>query len=217
MDGFRPLQVVGVVRDVRFRNLLRAPDKTVYLAFSQDYLPWSTLHIRSAQPPAALIKPVLDVVKNLDSSVPLAELQPLAYQLDRSLWQQRFSATLMTVFGLLALGLAALGIYGVISYSVTQRTRELGVRMALGARPQDVLRLILRQAATLTLIGAAAGLAGSLALGRLIASQLYGVTASDPLTLAAVILLLSSVAVLAAYLPARRATQVDPMVALRSE
>jgi ABC-type antimicrobial peptide transport system permease subunit len=123
----------------------------------------------------------------------------------------------MSAFGLLALALAALGIYGVISYTVTQRTRELGVRMALGARPRDVMQLILRQAAILMLAGALVGLLGSLALGRLVASQLYDVTASDPLTLASVVALLGSVAILAAYLPARRATKVDPMIALRAE
>ena len=217
MNGFRTLEVVGMVEDIRYRTLLNAPEKTVYLPFAQNYLGWGTLHIRSSADPATLLKPVSDVALSMDRAVPLHDVRPLAVQLDRALWQQKFSATLMSIFGLLALALAALGLYGVISYSVNQRTRELGVRIALGARSRDVLQLVLREASTLLLIGSVVGAFASLVLARLVTSQLYGVSAADPLTYVGVLLLLGMVGLVASYLPARRATKVDPMVALRAE
>ena len=144
-------------------------------------------------------------------------LQTLAQQKDGSLYAERLAATLLTLFGLLALSLAAVGIYGVLSYAVTERTREMGIRLALGARPRDLIKLVVRQGLTLTLIGLVIGVGASFALTRLIAKLLYGVSATDPLTFVVIPLLLTVVALLACWIPARRATRVDPLAALRYE
>jgi putative ABC transport system permease protein len=144
-------------------------------------------------------------------------LQTLAQQKDGTLYTERLAAALLTLFGLLALSLAAVGIYGVLSYAVTERTREMGVRLALGARPRDLLKLFVGQGMMLTLIGLVIGVGASFALTRLIAKLLFGVSATDPLAFIVIPLLLAGVALLACWLPARRATRVDPLVALRYE
>jgi putative ABC transport system permease protein len=144
-------------------------------------------------------------------------LGTLAQQKDGSLYTERLAATLLTLFGLLALSLAAVGIYGVLSYAVTERTREMGVRLALGARPRDLLRLVVGQGLRLTFIGLVIGVCASFALTRLIAKLLFGVSATDPLTFVMIPLLLTGVALLACWIPARRATRVDPLAALKHE
>jgi putative ABC transport system permease protein len=153
----------------------------------------------------------------VDRQQPLSRIQPLEDVIAASIAPRRFNMLLLGIFATLALLLAAVGIYGVISYTVAQRSREIGVRMALGARRSDVLRLIVRQGMSLALAGMGAGLAASFALTRLMANLLFGVSPSDPLTFGLIALLLGSVALLACYLPARRATKVDPLVALRQE
>lgn len=217
MQGFRTLEVVGVARDIRYRSLLRAPEPTVYLPFAQNYQPWATLHVRSSGPLSPLLRRVQQEVADLDKDVPVFDLRPLSAQMDRSLWQQRFTATLMSLLGGLALALATLGIYGVMSYTVSQRTRELGVRLALGAQRADVLKLVVGQGMGPVLLGGLVGLAAAAGLARLLSSLLYGVGAYDPLTFGLVLILLGAVALLACYLPARHATRVDPVVALRYE
>jgi putative ABC transport system permease protein len=173
------------------------------------------LHTESA--PLSLLGAARAEVRALDRTVPVSEVKTLEQQLDGSVAIRRLSMTLLLVFALLALVLAAVGIYGVMSYSVSQRTHEIGIRMALGAQPADVLKLVVRQGMVLTLIGVAVGLAASFALTRFLSSLLFGVSATDPVTFAGVALLLAAVALAASYLPARRATKVDPMVALRYE
>jgi putative ABC transport system permease protein len=156
-------------------------------------------------------------IQALDPALPVYNIGTLAQQKDGMLYTERLAATLLTLFSLLALSLAAIGIYGVLSYSVAERTREMGVRLALGASPRDLLALVIGQGLTLTLIGLIIGLGASFALTRLIAKLLYGVSATDPLTFVVIPLLLTGVALLACWLPARRATRVDPLVALRYE
>lgn len=151
------------------------------------------------------------------SGLPLYNLRTLADQKDGSLHTERLAAALLTLFGLLALLLAAVGIYGVLSYGVTERTREMGIRLAQGAQPRDLLKLVVGQGMLLTLIGLVIGVGASFALTRLAARLLFGVSATDPLTFAVVPLLLASVALLACWIPARRATRMDPLVALRYE
>jgi putative ABC transport system permease protein len=176
-----------------------------------------TLSVRTAVEPSAVIPALRGVVKSFDANVPVFNVCTMAQQKNDTLALQRMAALLLSGFGALALLLAALGIYGVLAYSVSRRTREIGVRMALGAKIADVLTLVMRQGLLLVAFGMALGLAGALALTRLLRGFLYEISALDPLTFVCVVFLLAVVSVLACWLPARRATRVDPMVALRHE
>ena len=173
--------------------------------------------VRTAGDPAFLIPSLRRAVLEVDSDLALSELKTQSQQIDESLVEERLFAKLSSFFGVLALGLAAIGLYGTMTYSVTRKTNEIGIRVALGARESQILRMVLGEAFALVLIGAALGLPLALATARLVASKLYGLKASDPLTFSLAIGLQLAVATLAAYLPARRASRVDPMVALRCE
>ena len=221
VPGFEdpPREIVGVVPDIREMGLDRSAKPTIYVPQAQApamLLSLPHLLVRTTQP-AALARAVRAEVRELDPRVPQPQIRSMREVVASSVAPQRFNAVLMGVFAALALVLTAVGIYGVISYSVRYRTREIGVRMALGARSGEVLRLVLRQGMRLVLVGAGVGLLAALVLTRFLAGMLYGVGASDPLTFGAITLLLVAVALVASYLPARRATRVDPMIALRSE
>jgi ABC-type antimicrobial peptide transport system permease subunit len=219
MDGDpRLLTVIGVVGDVRERNLETRPSPTIYVNYRQR--PQATYHfsavVRTAGDPAQVIASARKIVRELDPDVPPSTSSFTAI-FAASTGARRFNLVLIGIFSATALLLAIAGIYGVLAYSVARRTREMGVRMALGASAGNVLRLVLGQAAVTTTVGVFLGLVGSFILMRFLQSMLFEVGAADPLTFAAVALLLFAVALLAAYLPARRATKVDPMVALRYE
>jgi predicted permease len=219
MDGDKHLlRVVGVVSDVREFGLEANPRPTVYVHYLQrPGQAWNfTVVARTQDDVKALIPAMRGAMKSLDPNVPVS-FHTLDQIFSSSLDNRRFSLVIFGVFAAAALMLAALGIYGVTSYGVTQRTQEIGIRVALGARVADVLRLVVGQGMKAVALGVALGLAGALALTRLIAHLLFGVSATDPLTFASVTALLMSVGLLACYLPARRATKVDPMVALRYE
>jgi len=173
--------------------------------------------LRTAQDPAALVPAVRDVVRRVDSNLPIFRVETQKESVEHLLSRPRVIAQLSTFFASLALVLACIGLYGLLAYEVTRRTREIGMRMALGAEKNDVLRMVVGQGVRLALIGVAVGIAGALALTRFLSSLLYGVTPTDPLTFIAVSLILIAVALLACYIPARRAAKVDPMVALRYE
>jgi putative ABC transport system permease protein len=215
-----PRQIVGVVGSVDqgiLVKLLKGQIGQVYLPAPQAPMPAMTLVLRTNVDPAALIPAMRSLVRSVDIDQPVFQVQTMDATRAASQASQRLATSLLGSFAMVALLLAAIGIYGVIAYSVGQRTREFGIRMSLGARRLDVLRLVVRQGLVLAGIGIAVGLAGAFALTRLLSSLLYGVNATDPLTFAGVTALLAAVAAVASFLPAWRATRVDPVTALRCE
>jgi putative ABC transport system permease protein len=213
--------IVGVVGDVRHFGLNQPDEPAVYTPYAQtvqQWKRWQYLVVKTnTQTPAGLVEAVKKQVWSVDSQVPLTKVRAMTDVVAASMTPQRFNMTLLGIFAGVALLLACVGIYGVISYSVTQRTHEIGIRMALGASTSDVLKMVLGQGMLLTLAGVCLGLVAAFALTRVMASLLFGVTARDPWTFAAVAALLGVVALISCYIPARRATRVDPMVALRYE
>jgi ABC-type antimicrobial peptide transport system permease subunit len=183
----------------------------------QSYDPRMTLVVRTTGEPQSVAAVVREQIHALDANLPIADVKTLRDQLDLSLFPSRVAAWTLGGFGVLALLLAAIGIYGVVSYSIAQRTREIGVRMALGAREKDVLRMVLGEGFLVIAIGLALGLLLAVAATRVIAGFLYGVGATDPITFVTVPLVLGLIALAASYIPARRATKVDPLTALRYE
>jgi len=211
------LVIVGVAKDVKNRSLNEAPQPFLYLPLLQDYRSNMILVARTAVEPEKMFQPVRAEVAALDPEIPMFDAKTLEEHVGISLFLQRMAATLLSIFGLLALSLAAIGLYGVMAYSVSQRTREMGIRISVGAKQGDVLKLILGQGLTLAVIGIVGGLITALAVTRLSAHLLYGVSATDPGTFTGIALLLLGVALMASYFPARRATKIDPMIALRVE
>jgi putative ABC transport system permease protein len=210
-------EIVGVVGDVRRSGLDKDPRAEVY--FYQGQAPDNGLYltVRADADLHGVARAVQKAVWAIDPDQPVAGVRPLEDLLRGTVAERRLSVALLAAFGGLALVLAAVGIYGVMAFSTAQRTRELGIRLALGAEPRDVLRLILRDGARLSALGVGLGVVGALAASRVVASMLFGITPTDPLTFAVVVGLLGGAALLASYLPARRATRVDPVVALRQE
>jgi len=210
-------EIVGIVGDVKSAGLTAATDPTYYVPASQAPLQNMTVLVRTSSEPTALVPALRSAVLAIDPSQPITSVVTMEKVVADSIAQPRLSMMLMGLFGILALLLATVGIYGLLSYAVTQRTQEMGIRMALGARMMDVLKLILKQGMMLVLIGEVLGLFGALALTRLMKALLFEVTPTDATTFVAVSVVLTVVALLACYLPARRATKVDPLVALRYE
>lgn len=211
------LEVVGIAKDVKNRSLSEAPQPFLYLPLLQDYRSNMILVARTAIKPEKMFHAIQTEVATLDPEMPMFDVKTLEEHVGISLFLQRMAATLLSIFGLLALALAALGLYGVMAYAVSQRTHELGIRVAVGAKQSDILKLILGQGLMLSVIGIIGGLIIALAVTRLSAHLLYGVSDTDPMTFAVVGLMLLGVALLAGYFPARRATKIDPMIALRIE
>ncbi|MBO0863210.1 MAG: FtsX-like permease family protein, partial [Chloracidobacterium sp.] len=210
-----PMEIIGVARDIKYYSLAEEPQLYVYTSAAQRYTPYLTLTLRTAGDPKALSGALRKEIERLDPNVAIAQLTTFAELRQVPLFPSRAMAIVSGLFGLLALLLAAVGIYGITSYMVWQRTRETGIRIALGAERRDIFRLIVGQGVVATLVGVGVGLVAALALTRFLSSQLFGVSALDPLTFAAVALLLTFVASMACYIPARRAARVDPIVALR--
>jgi len=209
--------VVGVAQTTKYNSLGENPQEFLYLPFAQNYRTEMILHVRADGETLALRRALPALVRGLDPQLPPATAKLLADDMRIALLPAQLGASLLGAFGTLALLLASVGIYGVASHSVAQRTRELGIRAALGATAHDVMRMILGQSLRVVLVGAAVGIAAALAVARLIASQLYGVGAADPVTFIGMPVFLIAVAILATLIPARRATRVDPVVALRAE
>ena len=210
-------EVVGVVGNTVIINIGEVPAPLAYLSITQDYSPAVTLQVHTTGSPEALIGGVRARIQSLDPNLAITNVQTIGEIMDQGLWAPRMGAALLTLFGGLALVLAALGVYGVLSYSVNQQTREIGIRMAMGAERAHVLRLVVGQGVWLAGVGVALGILVALVAMRQLSGLLFGVSAYDPVTFGAVALLLMLVALLACYIPARRATCVDPLVALRHE
>jgi predicted lysophospholipase L1 biosynthesis ABC-type transport system permease subunit len=217
-DKYRPAspgyEIVGVVRDTKYSDLRREINP---MMFTPQTTGRAAFELRTVVDPQALLPAIRKVVADVNANLPLFNVQTESEQIDRILFQERLVARLATFFSMLALALACIGLYGLLSYEVARRRREIGIRMALGAQARDVLRLIVRHGIALALVGAAAGIGIALAITRYLTSMLYNVHANDPWTLIAVAILLTLISLAACFIPARRATRVDPMVTLRYE
>ena len=219
-DSTRYLTIVGVVGHAKQEGLDAEPRVQVYVPYTQAGrygIRGLEIAVRTAGAPTAAVPAVRAAIREVDRDQPMSNVRSMDEMIETSMGQRRLSMVLLALFSGLALALASLGIYGVMSYAVTQRSREMGIRLALGATTSDVLRLVVRQGMALVLIGVGVGVAAALALTRVIASQLYAVRPTDPITFGTVALVLSAIALLATLIPARRATRVDPVVTLRDE
>jgi predicted permease len=216
--GNQTLQVVGIAKNIKYRDLSEHPLPFLYLPFSQQYESLMTLHVETAVDPASLAGPVLAEIRRLDAATPVQDVQTMQHFFrEGALFGNRLITQVVAAIGLFGLLLAITGLYGVIAYSVSRRTREIGIRMAIGADPGSVARLVLRQGMKLTGIGAAIGLVLSLATSQLLSSLLVGVSARDPEVYIVVPLTLAAISLLACYIPARRAARIDPLLALRQD
>jgi putative ABC transport system permease protein len=211
--------VVGVVADGKYKNVLENPDFFFYEPLKQNYQDYRVIHVKTSVPPLSLAPQVQALIHELAPEVPISQVQTMSEAMNglNGFFFFRFGAQLSGTMGLLGLILTVVGVYSVVSYAASQRTHEIGIRMALGAEPQEILRLVLRQSIIVVLIGILAGLAVALAATRAVASLLVGINASDPITFIGVMLLLTAVALAACWIPAWRATKVSPLVALRYE
>ena len=211
------ITIVGVVADSRNLGLGKAPAPLVYIPYHRFPLPFMSLAIRSTAAPGVIASLVRAEVRNADPELPVDEITPLRDVLRESVAEPRFRALLVAAFAALAVALAGVGVYGLISYSVTERTREIGIRMALGARSRQVVLPVVRDGMMLALTGVGIGLAGSFAASQALARFLFGVGATDPLTYGLVATFLLTVALFASYVPSRRVLRIDPLVALRAD
>jgi predicted permease len=218
LDDVPDMMIVGVVKDAQYVNLRESLRRHFYVPTTQDStLTNLTLHVKTSSDPNAVAEQLRAQLKALDPHLPLYNIKTLSTEIDESLIQERMVTWLSTAFGLLATLLTALGLYGVLTFSVARRTREIGIRVALGAQRRDVFRLIMIRGVILVGVGVAIGLGASFAFSKLLSSLLFGVTPNNVATLAGVSVGLIAIALLACYIPARRATKVDPLVALRYE
>jgi predicted permease len=210
--------IVGLVSNTKHENMRREIPVELYLPARQtDFVVDMTGYVRTERPPDQIMSEIRQLIHGMDANLPIYDMRTLSQQVDRSLSIERLVASLSAVFGALATFLAAIGLYGVMAFTVTRRTREIGIRMALGARRADVLWLVMREALLLIACGVAVGLPASFLLTRLVESQFYGVSARDPLTMAGALIGITIVALLAGYAPGKRAASIHPMEALRCE
>jgi putative ABC transport system permease protein len=212
-----PKTIVGVVGNIKYSGLDEDTPAEIYLPYEQHPVDAFTIAVRASADRIVSVPTLRRDVAGLDPLLPLANIERLAALVDASLAGRRFTMLVLLAFAAIAIALSVIGVYGVLAYLVAQRTREVGLRLAIGASPADVVWLFVREGAALTLVGLGAGLAGALAAGRWISGLLFGVTPADPVTLAIVVCALAGAAACATYVPARRAAQVDPSDALRAE
>src|SRR5262249_13969880 len=219
------IEIVGLVRDAKYATQREDTRPTIYLPWRQELrsLIIPNFYLRTTGDPATLVAGVRQAMREIDQNLPVTNIKTQVERANETLQMERLFAKLVTLFGLLAQQLASIGLFGVLAYAVSQRTHEIGIRMALGASQTEVLKMILKQGMVLTIIGVNLGLAGAYVLTKYLESwmqlsrMLYGVKSTDPMTYGVIAVLLTVVALIACYIPARRATRVDPMIALRCE
>ena len=218
-DPAKPLEVIGVVQDAKYRDITEDPRPIFYMPIAQSYMSMRTIHVRTSVPPESLAIQIEEQISELAPGLAVSEVQDMRHALQgaNGFFFYSFGAQLTAVLGLLGLILAVVGIYSVVSYAAARRTQEIGIRIAMGAAPGDILRMVLRQGLSVVGIGLALGLAISLVGTRVLAGFFVGIKPSDPLTFSVVVLLLTTIALIACWIPARRATRIDPLVALRYE
>jgi len=210
-------EIVGVVRNAVVVQVGEDPQAAIYLPLAQNYTPLATIQVRTTGSPESAMETVRKQIQSLEPGLPLTNIATMREQLSQALFAPRMGAALLSLFGLLSLALAGIGIYGVIAYAVAQRTSEIGIRMALGASRGEIIRMVLKQGMLLASIGLVSGMLASVALTRMVSGLLFDVSATDPIVLGGVSLILAAVAFAACYVPARRATRIDPLIALRIE
>jgi predicted permease len=211
------IEIVGVVHDVKYNSVRDDAPPTMYAPYQQTRFGSGVVEVRTSVTPAAVLDDIRAVVRGVDPTLPMMDVSTQVENIEKRFAQERVFAQAYTLFGALALAVAAVGLFGLMSYSVSRRTTEIGIRMALGAQSGDVLGLVMKESMALVALGVAAGVTIAVAAGRLVATLLFGLAPTDPLTLAAAVTVMTGVAALAGFLPARRASRVDPMVALRTE
>lgn len=213
------IEVIGIAQDGKYQNVTEDPQPFFYRSFEQNYISVRTMQVRTSVPPETLALQIQSAIREIAPDVPITQVQTMNQSLQgaNGFFFFHFGAQLTAVMGLLGLILAVVGIYSVVSYAAAQRTQEIGIRIAMGAAPGDILRMVLRQGLSVIGIGLALGLVIALAGTRLLSGLFVGIKPSDPLTFAVVILLLTGIALFACWIPARRATRIDPLVALRYE
>ena len=219
-ENLNEIEIVGLARDAKYTSQRDEIEPTVYQSFRQELKSAVVFEVRTAGDPMSFVGPIRAAMRELDSNLPLSNIRTQVQQADQTLAMERMFAKLLTLFGVIAQLLAAIGLYGVMAYAVSQRTHEIGIRMALGADRRKVLMMIVRQGMTLTVVGIAIGLGGAFVLMKYLESLtnlLFGVKSRDPVTFVVIAGLLGAVALLACLVPARRATKVDPLTALRYE
>jgi macrolide transport system ATP-binding/permease protein len=212
-----PVEIVGVLRDVRYNSLREQPPPTLYVPYLQTNPEDLVFSVRTALDPANMLSGIRSAVSQIDPNIPIVTVETQMSQLERRFSDEKVFAQAYTLFGTIALFVAAIGLFGLMSYTVARRTREIGIRMAMGAQREEVLTLVLRESMVLVIVGIVIGVAGAWGTGRLIESQLFGLAPTDPTTMLSAIVLMVAVSAAAGYLPARRATRVNPIVALRYE
>ncbi|HXP07944.1 MAG TPA: FtsX-like permease family protein, partial [Acidobacteriaceae bacterium] len=211
------VEVVGVVADIRHGSLSMPPDPCLFMPNDQQPFPFTSLVVRTVGKPAGLVQTIREQIRMVDAEQGIAKIEEMQQMVSDSIARPRLEATVLTLFGIIALGLASIGLYGLIAFSVAQRAREIGIRVALGASRAGIFRMILGDGLRLTLIGGVAGLVAIAGLTRFLRSLLFEVQPLDPVTLVSVICVLIFVSLLACYVPARRATKADPAAVLRQE